>query len=81
MIHWILIFSRLGKIRLRRHFIPIPIAEKVKISHEVMGIVLPRPSTASSFLEWKDLKLVYKRYASLYFCICILISWNLIGRL
>jgi AP-1 complex subunit sigma 1/2 len=25
----------------------------------------------SSFLEWKDLKVVYKRYASLYFCAAI----------
>jgi len=25
----------------------------------------------SSFLEWKDLKIVYKRYASLYFCYAI----------
>jgi len=24
-----------------------------------------------SFLEWKDLKVVYKRYASLYFCCCV----------
>ena len=25
----------------------------------------------SSFLEWRDLKIVYKRYASLYFCCAI----------
>ena len=25
----------------------------------------------SSFLEWKDLKIVYKRYASLYFCCAV----------
>ncbi|KAG6799064.1 AP-1 complex subunit sigma-2-like isoform X1 [Apis mellifera caucasica] len=25
----------------------------------------------SSFLEWKDVKVVYKRYASLYFCCAI----------
>ena len=24
-----------------------------------------------SFLEWKDLKIVYKRYASLYFCCAV----------
>ena len=25
----------------------------------------------SSFLEWRDLKIVYKRYASLYFCCAV----------
>ena len=25
----------------------------------------------SSFIEWKDMKIVYKRYASLYFCTAI----------
>ena len=29
-----------------------------------------------SFLEWKDLKIVYKRYASLYFCCSIEHSEN-----
>ena len=24
-----------------------------------------------NFLDWRDLKLVYKRYASLYFCCCV----------
>ena len=25
----------------------------------------------SSFLEWRDLKIIYKRYASLYFCCAV----------
>jgi len=25
----------------------------------------------SSFIEWKDMKIIYKRYASLYFCAAI----------
>ena len=25
----------------------------------------------SSFIEWQDLKIVYKRYASLYFCAAV----------
>ena len=28
----------------------------------------------SSFIEWKDMKIVYKRYASLYFCAAIDVS-------
>jgi AP-1 complex subunit sigma 1/2 len=34
-------------------------------------MVLARKPKMSSFIEWKDTKIVYKRYASLYFCCCI----------
>ena len=70
MIHWIIVFSRLGKIRLRRHWKTVSLSEKVKIASDVMNLVLPRPKNASNFLEWRGQKLVYRRYASLYFCIC-----------
>ncbi|VDN10276.1 unnamed protein product [Dibothriocephalus latus] len=36
-----------------------------------MAIVLARKPKMSSFLEWKDMKLVYRRYASLYFLCAI----------
>lgn len=36
-----------------------------------MHIILCRSPKTSSFVDWKDLKLVYKRYASLYFCCAI----------
>ena len=28
----------------------------------------------SSFIEWQDMKIIYKRYASLYFCAAIDVS-------
>lgn len=38
-----------------------------------------------SFIEWQDMKIVYKRYASLYFCAAIDVrkrglNYNLIGK-
>lgn len=30
-------------------------------------MVIGRPSKRCNFLEWKEFKLIYKRYASLYF--------------
>jgi hypothetical protein len=30
----------------------------------------------SSFLEWQELKVVYKRYASLYFCCAVEVCHN-----
>lgn len=30
----------------------------------------------SSFIEWKDMKIIYKRYASLYFCAAVDVRSN-----
>ncbi|XP_017592540.1 PREDICTED: AP-1 complex subunit sigma-3 isoform X3 [Corvus brachyrhynchos] len=48
-----------------------PDKEKKKIIREIVQIILSRNQKTSSFVDWKDLKLVYKRYASLYFCCAI----------
>lgn len=34
----------------------------------MMMLVLPRPPRSCNFLQWRDMKIVYKRYASLFFC-------------
>ncbi|NXJ29038.1 AP1S1 protein, partial [Dicrurus megarhynchus] len=60
--------------------------DKKKMVRELMQVVLARKPKMCSFLEWRDLKVVYKRYASLYFCCAIegqdneLITLELIHR-
>ena len=44
---------------------------KKKITRELISTILARKPKMCSFIEWKDLKIVYKRYASLYFCAAI----------
>ena len=44
---------------------------KKKLLREVMTAVLSRGTKSCSFIEMRGLKLVYKRYASLYFCCAI----------
>lgn len=34
-------------------------------------MVLARQQKQCNFLEWKELKVIYKRYASLYFIACV----------
>ncbi|XP_044288623.1 WD repeat and FYVE domain-containing protein 1 isoform X1 [Varanus komodoensis] len=68
---FILLFSRQGKLRLQKWFITLPEREKKKITREIVQIILTRNQKMSSFVDWKDLKLVYKRYASLYFCCAV----------
>ncbi|XP_041936142.1 AP-1 complex subunit sigma-2 [Alosa alosa] len=69
--HFMLLFSRQGKLRLQKWYVPIADTQKKKISREVIQMVLARKPKMCSFLEWRDLKIVYKRYASLYFCCAV----------
>lgn len=41
--------------------------DKGKITRDVTTLVLSRKNKMSNFLEYKDSKVVYRRYASLYF--------------
>ncbi|XP_028320505.1 AP-1 complex subunit sigma-3a isoform X2 [Gouania willdenowi] len=68
MIHFILLFSRQGKLRLQKWYTTIADREKKKVIRDMLMLVLARPPRSSNFIQWRDLKIVYKRYASLYFC-------------
>ena len=70
-IQFILLFSRQGKLRLQKWYLAYPEKTKKKIIRELVANILSRKQKTSSFLEWKESKIVYKRYASLYFCCCI----------
>jgi len=85
MIHFLLLFSRQGKVRLSKWYSTYTQKERAKIIKEITPKVLARQTKVSpslpisnsrsiqlcNFLDWRDLKLVYKRYASLYFCCCV----------
>ncbi|XP_042271031.1 AP-1 complex subunit sigma-3a isoform X1 [Thunnus maccoyii] len=60
--------SRQGKLRLQKWFTPLTDREKKKVIRDMTMMVLARPPRSCNFLQWRDLKIVYKRYASLYFC-------------
>ncbi|KAM4566301.1 WD repeat and FYVE domain-containing protein 1 isoform 2-T2 [Odontesthes bonariensis] len=68
MMRFLLLFSRQGKLRLQRWFTPLSEREKKKVIRDMTMLVLARPQRTCNFFQWKDLKIVYKRYASLYFC-------------
>ncbi|XP_036620570.1 AP-1 complex subunit sigma-2-like [Trichosurus vulpecula] len=68
---FMLLFSRQGKLRLQKWYVPLSDKEKKKITREFVQTVLAHKPKMCSFLEWRDLKIVYKRHASLYFCCAI----------
>ncbi|CAD5119839.1 DgyrCDS8421 [Dimorphilus gyrociliatus] len=71
MIHFMLLFSRQGKLRLQKWFVAHPEKTKKKFIRELITSVVARKPKMCNFIEWKDMKVIYKRYASLYFCCCV----------
>ncbi|PON75180.1 Adaptor protein complex, sigma subunit [Parasponia andersonii] len=71
MIHFVLLISRQGKVRLTKWYSPYSQKERTKVIRELSGVILTRGPKLCNFVEWRGYKVVYKRYASLYFCMCI----------
>ncbi|XP_064639738.1 AP-1 complex subunit sigma-2 isoform X1 [Lineus longissimus] len=71
MMQFMLLFSRQGKLRLQKWYNAHTDKAKKKVTRELITMILARKPKMCSFLEWRDLKIVYKRYASLYFCCAI----------
>ena len=46
--------------------------EKIKLKGEVHRLVAPRDQKyQSNFVEFRNNKIVYRRYAGLFFCVCV----------
>eukprot|EP01040_Poterioochromonas_malhamensis_P009441 gene9441-10252_t len=71
MINFILLVSRQGKTRLAKWFVQMNAKEKTRAVRELTAAVLARPLKLCNFIEWQDKKVIYKRYASLYFVACV----------
>mmetsp|Transcript_58708 Transcript_58708/g.124491 ORF Transcript_58708/g.124491 Transcript_58708/m.124491 type:complete len:151 (-) Transcript_58708:69-521(-) len=71
MIQYMLLISRQGKTRLKKWFVPALERDQFRTIKEVTHLVLSRPPKVCNFLEWRGFKIVYKRYASLFFIACI----------
>lgn len=70
-IRWVVLLSRQGKVRLAKWYTTLSQKDRAKILKEVSPLVLGRAPKLCNVLEWKDQKIVYKRYASLYFVTAI----------
>ena len=56
-----LLFSRQGKVRLQKWYNALSSKEKKKIMRELIATILARKSKMCNILEYKDMKVVYKR--------------------
>eukprot|EP01038_Epipyxis_sp_PR26KG_P004302 gene4302-6098_t len=71
MINFILLVSRQGKTRLTKWFVQMTAKDKTRAVRELTATILARPPKMCNFIEWQDKKVVYKRYASLFFIACV----------
>lgn len=62
-IQYLLLVSRQGKVRLTKWYSPFSQKDKNRIMREVTAMVLSRPPKMCNFIEWKEKKIVYKRWA------------------
>eukprot|EP01083_Nonionella_stella_P283005 963192_1 len=71
-IQFMLLQNRQGKTRLTKWFTPdFNQKTKQRILREIGHMVTSRSKSKCNFIEWRKYTIVYKRYASLFFIICI----------
>ncbi|KAI9175514.1 AP-2 complex subunit sigma [Blastocladiella emersonii ATCC 22665] len=81
-IKFILVQNRQGKTRLAKWYTPLDDADKLTVKEEVHKLTSQRDQKSqSNFAEFRTDMLVYRRYAGLFFCMCVDASDNLLGCL
>lgn len=70
-IHFSFVVSRQGKTRLKKFFTPMEEKDQLTTIKAVRSQILQRSSRYANFFEWREFKICYKRYASLYFVCAI----------
>lgn len=76
MIHFLLLQNRQGKTRISRYFSSFEHEEKQQLESEVHKIITTRDKKCANFVEFRNYKLIYRRYASLYFSFCLDVNDN-----
>ena len=69
MISFILLVNKQGQTRLAQYYNYLSIAERITLEGELVRKCLSRNENQCSFLEHRQYKVIYRRYASLYFII------------
>ncbi|CAM9145894.1 unnamed protein product [Ectocarpus fasciculatus] len=71
MIKFVLMVNKQGQTRLASYFEWFPIQERVALEAEIIRRCLSRTEYQCSFIEYRGFKVVYRRYASLFFVVAV----------
>ncbi len=77
MIRFFLLQNKQGKTRLSKWFVPMPEeTERLKLENDINRIISQRGKGYTNFVEFQNIKLIYRRYAGLYFVYGVDINEN-----
>ena len=68
-VQFFLMVNKQGQTRLAQYFFDITLQERTTLEGELVRKCLSRATNKSSFLEHQKWKIVYRKYASLYFIV------------
>jgi len=71
MIRFLLLQNRAGKTRLAKYYIPLDDSGKRGVEYEVHRLIASRDPKHTNFVEFKGNKIIYRRYAGLFFSLCV----------
>ena len=78
-IEFVLMVNKQGQTRLSRYFKPLLSSDKTLLEAELIRRCLGRGEDECNFLEIREHKVVYRRYASLYFIVGTRDSQDVVG--
>jgi len=76
MIHFLLLQNRQGKTRLAKYYSAFEHEEKRQLELEVHKLITKRDPKFTNFIEFRRYKIIYRRYAGLYFSYCVDVNDN-----
>eukprot|EP01138_Halocafeteria_seosinensis_P005904 gb/GECG01006036.1/.p1 GENE.gb/GECG01006036.1/~~gb/GECG01006036.1/.p1 ORF type:complete len:171 (+),score=18.29 gb/GECG01006036.1/:1-513(+) len=68
-IKFILMVNKQGQTRLAEYFEYLPMEERTALEAEIIRRCLSRTELQCSFMEYRGMKVIYRRYASLFFIV------------
>ena len=76
MIRFMLLQNRQGKTRTAKYYVPMDDDEKHKLEFEVHRLVVNRDPKFTNIAEFRNHKIIYRRYAGLFFSLCVDVNDN-----
>jgi len=82
MIYFVLLQNKQGKTRMSKWYTgDWTTDDKREIEQEIHRMITNRNQKFTNFIEWRNYKVIYRRYAGLYFSLCVDTNDNELGYL